>query len=171
MGRRGQAQPGRGLERLFSQGATGGRTGTVQLSGWRLSALAAFALVLVAGGCGDGPRSGGSQMVGRWQPAEVPSVRLPASFSRSTAQIMFARDGTWKASDGCRPLRGRYVFDPSSGEFGSKGSSAVAVGCAAGQIPYSSLLDRTDRVTFASDGTAVFRSAAGRAVLKLVPVP
>ena len=131
--------------------------------------LCALAASLTAGCAGDGVDE---RLVGRWQPVDVRSVHFTSTFDPAAAAIVFNKDGTWQASDGCNNLDGSYSADASSGDFEAepRGPSA-GVGCGDNEVDYGYLLPDVDHVSFHDDGTAVFESGSGEPIMTLTPAP
>lgn len=131
--------------------------------------LCALVVDLASGCSGDGVDE---RLVGRWQPVDVRSVHFTATFDPATAAIVFNKDGTWQASDGCNNLAGSYSADASSGDFESDpGGPSAGVGCGDNEVDYDRLLPDVDHVSFHDDGTAVFESGSGEPVMTLIPAP
>lgn len=92
---------------------------------------------------------------------------MSPEFDRATAEITFAEDGSWHASDGCNDLEGDYDLG-DDGDFSASSGSTAGAGCVnGGNVPYDQLLARTDHVTF-DHGAASFVDADGETLLSLV---
>ena len=130
--------------------------------------LCALVVGLTAGCSGDGVDE---RLVGRWQPVDVRSVHFTSTFDPATAAIVFNKDGTWQASDGCNNLDGSYSADASSGDFEAESGPSAGVGCGDNEVDYGYLLRDVDHVSFHDDGTAVLESGSDEPVMTLTPAP
>ena len=109
-------------------------------------------------GCG-GPAN--TQLVGTWRPFEIDKKLVNVPGHPTVQLIVFAEDGTWKASNGCDVLAGSYDLEVD-GTFSGE-EKAGAAPCA-NENDVTAILGRADRVSF-TQCSAIFERDGRRLLL------